>query len=681
MLKLTEADIIDRIQAGELFECEIADGSFTLKIQAYVPTVCTAIHAGHQFRESLTKYCLLNEDERLYEEDPGTELFIQAMPITLIANDSRYEYDLNRPLATCIYKTAWGKQVWQKKIPNSERQQSISKHQAFYRVVNALIEQVERKFKAALVFDVHSYNHLRIQHETPIFNLGIEQLDEDRWSSVLDRAKKRLHQIELPNLPVTVATNQVFYGRGYLAAHINSRFENTMVLPVEIKKVYIDELSGNPYPIVLENLTQQFKDCLVDVSAFFARRFTSKQKNQKSDMLPDTMEPAILEVDHGLFEIAKGLDTLDYINPINLAAEKKRFFKERGNYEPQFRYKPLQIDPYAFREQLYRLPIDTIRDPGIRALYRDVVDNLSSKIDMLVSIGERKFVYTSLKYYGEPTEADEKNARYLLHCTDYEESDNRLLTQEEIKHRFTLAAKEWGMDCKVEVSNRLVASAMVSNARKSVMLSKGVKLSETDTQALINHELGVHMATTLNANQQQLKVFSLGLPGNTLAQEGLAILNEYHSGNMTLKRLKGLALRVLAVDEMLKVNSFKHTFSYLMEEHGMTPDGAFKLAVRVHRGGGFTKDYLYLNGVSQALRLYERQDISHLYVGKTGFNYLPIITEMIGRQLVTPPAYVPRWLQKPKASEPVLDYLMHCVRYDHFRNIINSDKQFWKASA
>jgi uncharacterized protein (TIGR02421 family) len=681
MQKRSEAEIITAIQSGELFECLTEDGALAIKIEAYVPTVCTAIHSGHQFRTSLQRYCLLTDAERLYEEDPFTDQLIDAMPITLVAMDSRYEYDLNRPLATCIYKTAWGKKVWQKALPPKERQLSVNKHQQFYRILDALLKRVEKQFKAALVFDVHSYNHLRIEGESPTFNLGTEQLDLDRWSAALEKTKKRLQQIELPNLPVTVATNQVFYGRGYLAAHVNSRYENTLALPLEIKKVYIDELSGKPYPIILNSLNQQFKDCLTDVSAFFARRYTSKKRSKSSDMLAEKMDPTILNVDNRLYRVAKGLDTLQYINPINLQSEKKRFFKERGNYEPQFRYKPLQLDPYLFREQLYRLPVDSIRDPGIQALYRDVIDNLSGKIDMLVSIGQREFVYTSLKYYGEPSYADEKNANYLLHCADFERPDTQLLDQQALIERFTSAASGWNMQCKVEVSNRLVASAMVSNSRKAVMLAKGLSLPEKEAEALINHELGVHMATILNAASQRLKVFTLGLPGNTLAQEGLAILNEYHSGNMTLQRLKGLALRVMAVKEMLKGKSFRHTFSYLREEHGMAPDDAFKLSVRVHRGGGFTKDYLYLNGVSQALSLYEQQDISSLYVGKTGFAYLPIINEMIDRQLVTAPGYCPDWLKNPKPSEPVLDYLMHCIRYDNNGNSTEAEKHSWRSVA
>lgn len=663
MLKLSEIDIIQRINAGELFECEVLDGSFILKIESYTPAICTAVHAGHRMRSGLITQCALDSDERLYEEDPFTDLLIQAMPITLVARDSRYEYDLNRPIANCIYTRAWGKTIWKKKLTLKERNQSINKHQAFYRVLDTLVAVIEQRFGAALIFDIHSYNHLRREEESPTFNLGTDQIDKDRWQSVIDLLLTRLGQVELPNLPVNALENKAFYGRGYMIAHINSRSQHSLVLPLEVKKIFMDELSGEPYPLVMQALGQQFKDCLVDVSAFFSRRFTSKHRAKKSEMLTEKMDPSIIKVDRALYQLAKGLETLHYINPINIPAERKLFFKSAGNYHPNFRYRPLDIDPYQFREQLYRLPVDTIRDPSIQSLYRDVIDSYGEKIDLLVKAGQPDFLYESLKYYGEPSLIDEKNANFLLHAGKFDVGSERIITTDELVDRFTSAAAQWGMSCKVETSSKLVASAMVSNSRKTVLIAKDLQLSEIEAEALLHHELGVHMATTLNANAQRLKVFSLGLPGNTLTQEGLAILNEYHTGNMVIKRLQGLALRVLAVKEMLKQNDFRHTYSFLFEEHHMSKDDAFKLALRVHRGGGFTKDYLYLNGVSQALDLIKNQDIRNLYVGKTGFEYLPIIGEMIDRQLVEAPTFVPEFLSIPKSSSPVLDYLMGCIRY------------------
>lgn len=661
MLSLSEHDIIRRIGLGETFECEIADGSFCLKIESYKPVICTAVHAGHRFRKELIADCLLDESERLFEEDPFTDQLIQAMPITLVAQDSRYEYDLNRPVANCIYTKAWGKIVWAKKLSTTKRSVSTKKHGAFYRVLDALVGKIENLFGASLIFDVHSYNHLRREGEPPTFNIGSEQIDKDRWGSVLDLALKRLSKIDLPNMPVYAKENDVFFGRGYMISHVNSRFQNSLVLPLEIKKVFMDEMTGELYPLVMQSLTQQFKECLVDVSTFFARRFTYKKRSKKADILTETLEPAVLKVDRRLFDIAKGLETLFYINPINIPTERKQFFKHAGNYQPLFRYRQLDIDPFQFKERLYRLPIDDIRDPSIQSLYRDVIDTLSEKIGMLVKAGQNDFLYESLKYYGEPSHTDKLNARFLLHARSVEAEEERTVTTTQLTQQMRDAAKRWGMECKVETSTKLVAAAMVSNSRKTVMIAKNLSLSPLEANSLVHHELGVHMATTLNAHAQHLKVFSLGLPGNTLTQEGLAILNEYHSGNMTLKRMQGLALRVLAVSNMLEYGDFRQTFSMLTEEYHMNHDDAFKLAVRVYRGGGFTKDYLYLNGVSTALKLHQTQDIKNLYVGKTGFNYLPIINEMVDRQLIQKPEFYPSYLDSPAEVSPVLEYIMACI--------------------
>lgn len=661
MLKLSEAEIVERIEQGEHFECELIDGSFSLKIDSYVPTICTAIHAGHKLRPPLHDACLLSEEERLYEEDPYTDQLIHAMPITLLGMDSRYEYDLNRPVARCIYQKAWGKTVWQRKLTSKERSISIAKHQTFYRVLDALINALEQRFGAALVVDLHSYNHLRHENLTPTFNIGTEQVDLDRWSNIITHSLKKLAKITLPNMPVQAEENHIFFGRGYMISHINSRFQNTLVIPLEIKKVFMDELSGEPYPLVMQSLSEQFKDYLTDVSAFFARRFTRKRRARQTDMLTETLEPSVLQVDRALFKLAKELETLYYINPINIETERKAFFKHNGNYQPQFHYRQLDIDPYKFREQLYRLPVDRIRDPNIQSLYRDVINSYSEKIGLLVNAGKPEFLYESLKYYGEPTTSDEKNAHFLLHAAHFESVEDLTHTTDQLISEYSEYAKQWHMNCKIKASSKLVASAMVSNSRRTLFVAKGLELSKTEAMALLHHELGVHMATTLNASRQPLKVFSLGLPGNTFTQEGLAILNEYQSGHMTLQRLRGLALRVLAVKEMLAHNDFRHTYSFLHEEFLMPPNEAFKLALRVHRSGGFTKDYLYLSGVSKALNLSQQQDIRNLYIGKTGFSYLAIIDEMIERQLIQSPHYFPQYLHTPVKADPVMEYLMSCI--------------------
>ena len=662
MLKLSEQQIIEKILAEEAFECVLLDGAFSVKIDEYTPTICTAIHAGSRFRDDLKALCLLSDTERYFEEDPYTEQFIQAMPITLVAHDSRYEYDLNRPIARCVYQKAWGKEVWKQALPKKQREASIEKHQAFYRIVDALITKIEKKFGAVLIFDIHSYNYLRIGYDAPTFNIGTEQIDLDRWQPAVLQLESRLKKVTLPNLPVRVGVDEVFYGRGYMIAHVNSRFQNTLVLPLEIKKIFMNEENGELFPLIFQTLNTELKQCITNVSAFFARKYTRKKKVRSIDMLASKIDPAILSVDKQLFRLGKELETLHYINPINIPTEKKKFFASKEHYIPEFRYRPLDVDPYHFREQIYHLPVEKIRDPGVQQLYRQVIDALSFKIDLLVSAGQEDFLYNCLRYYGEPSLEDENNAAFLLHASEYEETEEKNIRADELANRFREKANEWEMTCKVEISQKLVAAAMVSGNKRTVYINKDILLSEIDARALLHHELGVHMATTLNANMQSLKVFTLGMPGNTMTQEGLAILNEFQSGNMPLGRLKTLALRVLAVKEMLKYGNFRHTYHFLKEEHNVSEDSAFSLAVRVHRGGGFTKDYLYLRGVSEALNLSSKQDISGLYVGKTGFDYLPIINELIAREWVTAPKYVPKYLSSPEPTSEILKYLVKSIR-------------------
>ena len=663
MQTLSESDIIAGIAEEQTFECRLDDGSLTLKIEEYVPTLCTAIHQGHRLRAELAACCLLSAKERRYEEDPFTDDLISSMPVTLVAEDSRYEYDLNRPVSQCVYQKAWGKKVWKKRLTEAQIARSHEKHRCFYRILDALIAKLQEKFRGCILFDVHSYNYQRLGTDSPTFNLGTEQIDMERWGSVVRHFQKLLAQMKLPNIQVVAALNEVFYGRGYLIGHINANFENTLVLPTEVKKVFMDECSGQLYPLVLDEMKDGTKRAIAEAAAFFARRHTRKTRARKQDMLSTTLDPAIVEVDRQLYRLARGVETLQYINPVNLAQERKRFFAGGSNYRPEFTYKQLNIDPYQFREKLYRLPVDDIRDVGIQQMYRQVVNAFADKIDMLVSIRSEQFIYNSLRYYGEPSEKDLANARFLLYASPLaDEHEEQNIRPEEMAAYFQEIAREWNLDCKVETSSRLVAAAMVNNTRRTLLIRRDARVSRTELQALAHHELGVHMVTTLNALRQPLKVFSLGLPSNTVAQEGLAILCEYLSGNMTLARLKELALRVIAVDQMIRHGDFRLTFNMLREQYGLDRNGAFRLATRVHRGGGFTKDYLYLRGLHQALGIYRDEDISGLFIGKTGFANLPLINELIARGILEKPTYMPKCLGDIRPSSEVLSYLVASIQ-------------------
>lgn len=666
MLTLSEKACIDAIEKGLCFTAEIEDGAFTIKIEEYGFFICTAIHNGHRIRPQLQQLCALSDAERLHEEDPYTADIISSMPITLVVNDSRYEYDLNRSEAECVYEEAWGKTVWSRPLHVEEKKRSIEKHRLFYRVLKALVAKIESLHDNCLVYDVHSYNYQRSDSmgDLPVFNTGTRQLDTRRWGPIIDHWVKTLGKCELPNIDVRSSADEVFYGMGHLATFVKAHFDNTLVLPTEVKKVFMDENSGDLYPLVLAELQEAFKQSLLKNALLFSKSHTKKAHSKRSRLLSSTIEPAVMKLDRKLYQLARGIETLLYINPKNLLGEKKRFFARNHNYTPDFTYRQLDINPFEFREQLYRLPIDEISDVTIQQFYRDVIDSFATKIDLIASVGSEKFLYNSLRYYGEPNASDIQTAKFLLFAKPYERSDERIIKADEIKEAFLEAIDGYGIKCKVEVTDKIIASAMVNNVKKIIQINKSTAMNTKELRGLIQHELGVHMVTTVNSEHQKLKVFKLGLPGNTSTQEGLAILSEYLSGNLELPRLQTLALRVLAVEMMVKNYDFSRTFKTLMTDYNLGREEAFKITARVYRGGGYTKDFLYLRGLKDALKLYKERDLTTLFVGKTSFEYHDTINELSERKIVSKPVHLPGFLQKgePAKPNPILDYLVDTIR-------------------
>ena len=269
---MSEQECISAIEQGRQFHADVANGAFTIKIESDVPFICTAIHDGHRIREEIIDNCALSEAERYYEEDPYTGEFINTMPITVIARDSRYEYDLNRGPDTAIYEEAWGKVVWKTPLTTEQKTQSLEKHNSFYRVMRALYNRILKQHGAGLVFDIHSYNYKRKEGDTPEFNIGTEQLDKVTYADVINHWNEMLNLITLPDLRIRSALDEVFYGRGYQAT-VAKEFDNLLVLPSEFKKFFMDELTGEADTDVIAATKIKFGQAILDSADYFSSLF------------------------------------------------------------------------------------------------------------------------------------------------------------------------------------------------------------------------------------------------------------------------------------------------------------------------------------------------------------------------------------------------------------------------
>ena len=80
---------------------------------------------------------------------------------------------------------------------------------------------------------------------------------------------------------------------------------------------------------------------------------------------------------------------------------------------------------------------------------------------------------------------------------------------------------------------------------------------------------------------------------------------------------------------------FIKTFEILTSDYHFKPKTAFFIANRVHRGGGFTKDAIYLRGLAKLVTyLKEGHTLEPLLIGKIRQNYLPVIDELIERKIL-----------------------------------------------
>lgn len=180
---------------------------------------------------------------------------------------------------------------------------------------------------------------------------------------------------------------------------------------------------------------------------------------------------------------------------------------------------------------------------------------------------------------------------------------------------------------------------------------------------LANHEIGVHLVTTYNGLLQPLKIFSNGLPRNVETQEGLAVFSEYMGGALTLKRLKEIAYRVLASDSLIKGYTFADTFDLINGQYKLNRDDAFTITLRAHRGGGFTKDRLYLSGLRKIYKRYLKEEsMDNLLTGKVALEQEETIKYLLGLGLAQPIAHKSYSFDQKLNTNKTLDFILNNLK-------------------
>jgi uncharacterized protein (TIGR02421 family) len=375
----------------------------------------------------------------------------------------------------------------------------------------------------------------------------------------------------------------------------------------------------------------------------------------------ESIPSRLLAIDESLTQLVSDIDILSSVNPINYAQERERFISNKYSLEPNFEYQKSPLDTHQSKRRLYELPLEDIKDAQLQKLYADVIQSYADKLDQVDTIGTQDFLYNSLRYYGEPSAKDISNAHFILHLPTEEESKPEHDSHSIARFMSHFAQKN-GYECDIQVLDGMLANALVSGIR--VKINSAACITTDELEALAHHEMGVHLLTTLNGRRQPLNVLSLGCPANTNTQEGLAILCEYLSGHFSIKRLRTLALRVLAVESMIKDRDFRQTFRLLKEQYHASDMLAFTITSRVYRGGGLTKDYLYLRGFREVLNAYDQlgDDFYLLLCGKTELKYFDLIRSLVNKGVFSRPDYISPALSKPQQTNPIHRYIVSALK-------------------
>ncbi|GAA0722068.1 flavohemoglobin expression-modulating QEGLA motif protein [Aquimarina litoralis] len=370
----------------------------------------------------------------------------------------------------------------------------------------------------------------------------------------------------------------------------------------------------------------------------------------------------LFKIDQNLDRLVKNIELLNYLNPLNIEQEKKSFFACKYRFNPSFNYRKIKFDPYRLQRLFFSQRLERIEDDEIRKLFQDIIYEYSGLIQCIETIGSGKnFYYNSLKVFGTPKERDVENARFILHFEDEDpgESMQKKHSATDAEKYFRKFSERYDFDFTIKKSTNISASAMVLNASETLLLKKNYQFSDNELQVLANHEIGVHMVTTFNGKSQPLKIFSNGFVNNTETQEGLAVFSEYMSGSLTLKRMKELAYRVIAADSLIKGYDFKDTFDLLYSQYKLDREAAWQITLRAHRGGGFTKDYLYLTGLKKIYDYYHNnEDISLLLTGKVTLENKQHISKLQDLGLASKGLHITDSFAKNLNTNKKLDFIL-----------------------
>lgn len=476
-------------------------------------------------------------------------------------------------------------------------------------------------------------------------------------TSTVEMLQAHLKKVRVQHRPATV---EVVHGKSAMPPGLpplltaaQARSAHCHIIGLEVAPIFRSVEGDALYPLTLRALRRGVSKALRRTFHHFCRTHTSHTPPSYLALGRRRLAKAVWDVDEQLAAIGDSFDFLLQVTPINIESSWSTFRRSKFQRIPPFLYRPRPIDPALVKRRLFKIPIERIDDPTLEQLFREKQEELDCQLTMLSNRDTKRFIYGSLQLYGGidqrllgeakrilsrvPPRARETSRGGNLSAADFAK-----LAREEVD-RYRAAGD--GFTTKVEVREDIYSGLMVSKG--NLLIGRETQIPRHRAEALLNHEIGTHALTYHNGGAQPFRQLQVGLAGYDELQEGLAVLSEFLVGGLSGSRLRLLAARVLAAHSLVDGATFPEVFRLLHQTHGLTQRSAFTVAMRIFRGGGLTKDAVYLRGYLQVLEhIRNGGELDSLFIGKVAAHHLPLIRELSHRRILRPMRHRPWFLDR-----------------------------------
>ena len=413
---------------------------------------------------------------------------------------------------------------------------------------------------------------------------------------------------------------------------------------------------GGEYPGIAHDLATGIGDAILRAACAFLDDGKTRAPVHYRALGRSAYLAAAFKADRKLDKVARSFDFLLSVSPIDTDKAFDRFIAEGESKPPHFHYRPLTVDPDQAKRQLYAIDFRALEDPLLEQLLSEKRHELDAQLTMLATRNTPAFQSASIFLYGVINADLLEDAMSILAGGGSSRPRGESIGAGEVAAAAATLARSYravdpAFAPDIQVRDD-IAGLMVSGSR--LYVGSNIVVPANRLQALLAHEVSIHLLTHFNGAAQRLAIFRTGLAGYEGIQEGLGVFAEWATGGLTRSRLRLLAARVVAVAAMERGAGFIEVYRTLTRDHGFSRRGAFGISARVFRSGGFAKDAIYLQGFRAITSLVAAgAPLNPFWLGKIALAHVPAIEELLQRELVRPPLFKPSFLEDETAAKRI----------------------------